>query len=228
MLLLVQPDPDVPSGAYADYLHDAGVPFRTIRLFAAEPLPVTEEAKGVIVLGGAMGVHDSDRFPFLLPLKRFMQDCTTAGLPLLGICLGGQLLADACGAVVTADSCGELGSRTVTLSPDGIGDPLFLGIPDEFRTFQWHNDSFAIPPGTVRLAFSNDCPNQAFRVGDNGYGVQFHPEVTPAIVRQWAGNSRTMAGRSEELLADFTRHVDSYNRDSRQLLLNFLAIARLL
>lgn len=227
MLIIVQNDPEVPAGTYGACLQETGVPYLIIRPYATEALPSVEDVSAAIVLGGAMGVHDTATHPFLREVKAFVICCVSTGKPLLGICLGGQLLADVLGARV--DSCrhGEKGTLPVTLTPPGVADPLFRGIDREFFTFQWHDDSFTIPPGALCLASSPACHSQAFRFGSNAYGTQFHPEVDRAIVDSWARWSDETAPVVDEYLADFARVEDAYRRVSRRILVNFLRIAGL-
>ncbi|HEY6873181.1 MAG TPA: type 1 glutamine amidotransferase [Geobacteraceae bacterium] len=227
MLVVIQNDPEVPLGAFAGQVAEEGVPHRTVRPYAGESLPPLSGVTAALVLGGAMGVHDEDRHPFLAGVKGFVRECMARAIPFLGICLGGQLLADVLGAPVTPNACGERGSLTVRLSPEGRMDPLFAGVPEEFVTFQWHNDCFALPQGAVLLASSPACPGQAFRFGGNAYGLQFHPEVDRAIVRLWARETAETAPAAGRFLADFIVREDDYRRASRRLFDNFLQIARL-
>src|SRR6266508_1905717 len=175
MLTIIQNDPEVPLGAFAGYLAEAGVPFRLVPAYAGDHLPELNTVSAVIVLGGAMGVHDGHHYPFLAEVKAFIGESVRGGIPFLGICLGGQLLADVLGGVVTSNACGEKGTLTVRLSPEGKDDPLFAEVAEELVTFQWHNDCFALPNGAVALASSAVCPGQAFRFGTNAYGLQLHP-----------------------------------------------------
>lgn len=226
MLLIVQNDPEVPPGIFADMLRDRGVPFRTLLAYTGEPFPAVPEAGAVMVLGGAMGVHETERYPFLLGVKEYVAACVRQDTPFLGICLGGQLLADVLGAtVVTASPYGEKGTLPVHLTDTGRADPLFAGIDEEFLSFQWHNDSFTIPEGGVLLASSPACPYQAFRFGRSAYGTQFHPEVSRAIVELWAGSTTGTAPRLSEFLARFDAVAPLYREASRRLLENFLRIS---
>lgn len=229
MLVIVQNDAEVPCGAYGDYLREWGIPFRVVRPSAGEELPAAEEVPAAIVLGGAMGVHDSDRHPFLVPLKRWIGATVGKEIPFLGICLGGQLLADVLGARVLSPSpFGEKGTLTVSLTAEGVADPLFAGVPREFMTFQWHNDAFEVPTGAVRLAFSDACPNQAFRFGTAAWGTQFHPEMEERLVDLWARWSPETACRADEFVADFRREENGYRSAAGRLLANFLRCAKLL
>ncbi|HLO25932.1 MAG TPA: type 1 glutamine amidotransferase [Geobacteraceae bacterium] len=227
MLVIIQNDPEVPLGVFADYLADAGTPYTTIPAYRGEPLPPAGEVSAVIVLGGAMGVHDGDRYPFLAALKGFIRECAALGIPYLGICLGGQLLADALGARVTSNACGEKGTLAVHLSPEGGGDPLFAGLPQEFISFQWHNDCFDLPAGAVQLASSRACPGQAFRFGNSVYGLQFHPEVDRTIVDCWARWSEETAPVADQFLAVFAAREEEYRSASRRLLRNFITLSGL-
>jgi GMP synthase-like glutamine amidotransferase len=153
-------------------------------------------------------------------VKEFVSRMLAAGTPLLGICLGGQLLADVAGGVVSSNCCGEKGLVDVNLTVTGAADPLFAGIDRRFRAFQWHNDSFTIPPGATHLATSAACPGQAFRLG-NAWGVQFHPEVDSDIVAAWSGRTPDR----ERLTAEFAGAGPAHRQLARQLLVNFLTIA---
>ena len=225
MLIVVQCDHEVPAGSYADDLAAERIKFMTCRAYAGDLLPALPSVQAVIVLGGAMGVHDTEAYPFLISLKEFIGKIVTRRVPYLGICLGGQLLADVLGGRVVAGAHGERGMLPVNLTPAGIQDPLFSGISSEFVSFQWHNDSFALPERGVLLASSPSCPNQAFRLGSCAYGLQFHPEVTAEIVACWAGWVKETASGVDRFLADFAAANGAYRATSRRILQNFLSIA---
>ena len=220
MLHIIQNDPDVPPGILIDYL---AVPYSLCRADQGEQLPALGRISALIVLGGAMGAHDDVRHPFLTDLKQLIRDLVVAGKPYLGICLGGQLLAAALGAQVVASRWEELGTLHVQLTAAGRADLLFQGIPERFTTFQWHHDSFDLPEGAVLLASSTACPHQAFRVGANAWGLQFHPEVTEQIIRSWAAWDPGTVVRTNDLLAAFAVQEADYGRTARQLLDGFLA-----
>ena len=228
MLIVVQNDPEVPLGTYAGYLEESAVPYRTVQPYRGEMLPEAEGVAAAIVLGGAMGVHDTDRHPFLHDVKRFIAGMVAREVPFLGICLGGQLLADVLGATVTYNSPHrEKGTLPVTLTEEGMGDPLFAGVVREFVSFQWHNDSFLVPEGGIHLASSPACPGQAFRYGPVAYGTQFHPEVDRQIIADWSSWRPSTAARAEQFLSDFAVRRTEYDAASHMILLNFLRIARL-
>jgi GMP synthase-like glutamine amidotransferase len=166
-----------------------------------------------------MGVHDEMLHPFLRPLKDCLRRMLANRTPLLGICLGGQLLADVAGGVVSSNRCGEKGLVEVTLTAAGAADPLFAGVGPCFRAFQWHNDSFTIPPQAASLAGSATCPGQAFRIG-NAWGLQFHPEVDGSIVSAWSEHFAVKA-----LLTEFLAAEPEHRMLARRLFGNFLEFA---
>lgn len=225
MLQIIQNDPEVPAGNLLDELP---VPYRVSHLYRGEPLPALADISGLIVLGGAMGANDEATHPFLAELKGLLREVVAGRVPYLGICLGGQLLATALGAPVVSRRWEELGSLAINLTPAAAGDPLFAGLPATFTTFQWHHDSFDLPPGALLLASSAACPHQAFRVGPVAWGLQFHPEVTESIIRDWCAWDPETAGRVEQLVAAFTANAPAYAALSRLLRRNFLAAAGLL
>jgi len=227
MLHIIQNDLEVPLGNIADNLDSLGVLHVVHHPYCGDPLPCLQDISALIVLGGSMGANDDDRHPFLYDLKLFIRQVVSAGVPYLGVCLGGQLLAAALGAQVVSNRWEELGSLPVTLTGAGREDLLFSGLPAEIDTFQWHHDSFDIPTGGVLLASSPACQHQAFRVGDCAWGTQFHPEVAESIIRDWCAWDSTTAVRLDDLLGDFHRIESRYRAIARQVLTNFLAAAQL-
>jgi GMP synthase-like glutamine amidotransferase len=222
MLHIIQNDPGVPAG---NILENLPIQPLVHNLYQGDHLPELRQVSALIVLGGAMGANDDDRHPFLTGLKTFIRQVVAAGIPYLGICLGGQLLAAALEGRVASGRWGELGVRQVNLNSEGKQDRLFRGIPGDFCSFQWHQDSFDLPPGAVLLASSADCPHQAFRSGQSAWGLQFHPEVTEKIVRDWCALEGTASSRTEEMVAAFHAEAEEYRATAACLLKNFLAAA---
>lgn len=220
MILVVQNDTECPAGFYGELLIRWTVPHGYWHPYAGEVEPSLEPWRGVIVLGGFPGVHDEARYPFLSVVKNFMSRLIEARIPCLGICLGGQLLAQVMGGRVHARRFGEKGCRHIALTDAGGKDPLFAGLPAYFPVFQWHNDSFEIPPGALHLATSEDCPGQALRY-DKAWGVQFHPEVDAPVVAAWCGKS----GANYAALEAFKAQQSSLSAVGEKLLRNFLCEA---
>jgi GMP synthase-like glutamine amidotransferase len=173
-------------GTLASYLEARGWTLETVALYEGARLPEdAQEYQAVIVMGGPMGVYDEAEYPFLRDEHRFLTRVLGQGVPLLGICLGSQLLAKALGARVYRNPQKEIGWYTVDLTPAGATDPLFAGLTSPVPVFQWHGDAFDLPTGATPLASSPLCTNQAFRYGDRVYGLLFHLELTPDIIHSW-------------------------------------------
>ena len=166
----------IESGAVVEYAD----------LFRGDALPARIDGfDGLVVLGGPMGVYEEDKYPFIRAEVRLIEDALKKRVPTLGICLGSQLLAKAAGARVYKGGVKEIGWHDVTLTEDSDDDSLFLGIPDKFRAFHWHGDTFDVPKGALMLASSDLFPNQVIKAGPCGYGIQFHFEVTEQMIREW-------------------------------------------
>ncbi len=141
------------------------------------------KSSGVIVLGGPMSANDDT--PFLRQQLRSLELALTSNTPVLGICLGAQLLAKAAGAPVYKNANKEIGFFDITLTKDGQHDAVLGNLNQRETVFHWHSDTFDLPQGATRLATSLSTENQAFRISPSAYGLQFHPEVSPAMIRQW-------------------------------------------
>jgi GMP synthase-like glutamine amidotransferase len=137
---------------------------------------------GLIFMGGPMSGNDD--LPFLRQETAFIRQAIAQRQPILGICLGSQLIARAMGATVRRNSAKEIGWYSLQFTPAARGDRLFDGLSQE-TVFHWHGETFDLPPGAEKLASSELCRNQAFRVGDLVYGLQFHLEVTPEMIADW-------------------------------------------
>ena len=163
-----------------------GISYRYVRLFDGDPLP--EDIKnysGLIILGGPMNVYEEDVYPYLKDEDILIKEAVKRRIPVLGICLGGQLIAKATGAKVNKGAKKEIGWYDLLLTPGGKADKVFKNSPERLTVFQWHGDTFDIPSDATHLAGSVLFPNQAFRIGDNIYGLQFHLEVTQKMISRW-------------------------------------------
>lgn len=175
------------AGTIADALARRGVSHRVVRSHTGEEVPESfrEDEKGLVVMGGPMAVYESERYPFIRKEMRLIELALKSGRPVLGVCLGSQLLASVLGAPVIPAKHKEIGWFPVKLTPDGIADPLFEAVRSGFYGFHWHGDVFALPKGAVRLAGSELTEVQAYRYGRGAYGMLFHMEVTEPMVREW-------------------------------------------
>lgn len=167
-------------------LHEAGLLVDIWRPWADGRLPEARNVyAGLVVLGGEQSARDDHTHPYLPALAAVMRDWGTAGVPVLGICLGSQVLARGHGAENRLGVAPEFGWCDVRLTEEGMADPVLSAAPEAFRTFQWHSDTFTLPEGAVRLATGGLVENQAYRVGPRAYGTQFHFEASRAVVRHW-------------------------------------------
>lgn len=142
--------------------------------------------RAFIILGGPMGAYEESRYPYLSGVQELVREAVWRSIPTLGICLGGQIIARALGAHVDPNPFKEIGWSHVRLSPAGMSNRLFADLPEMLAVFQWHGDTFALPEGAVLLASGDICHNQAFVYGENIWALQFHLEVTPAMIVSWA------------------------------------------
>jgi len=222
-LELVLNDPLVPPGLVADALLQRGIRWTTWKAHRGKAPPVPLPS-ACIVMGGTMGFDDDAAYPFLAAVRERSRLMIDHRIPFLGICLGGQLLAQVCGGRVYRNQRGEKGCCTVGVTSAGAEDPLFSGIPTEFDTFQWHNDAFDPPPEAIPLAASRRCPHQAFGLPGRAYGLQFHPEVTAAIVDAWCAHDPDQAAVGRHRIV-FETAAPAYRSSSMRLLGNFLDIS---
>ena len=177
-------------GSIARVLADAAVPFVVTRLDLGEVLPSIDDVGGLVVMGGPMGVHDNDAYPWLAGERALIRAAVDAGRPVLGVCLGAQQLAAAMGAAVTTGPVDEVGPGQVELTADGRRDPVlgpeYNGLSGtSVPCVHWHRDTFALPGGSVHLAATRAFPHQAFRMGTRAYGLQFHVEVDTDVAEAW-------------------------------------------
>ena len=174
-------------GLIADVAAARGVEVRIADLPEELPIwPEPEEYSALVVLGGPMSVYDTQRHAWLKDEVRLLRRCMDEGIPILGICLGAQLLASALGAEVYSGGRKEIGWGEIRLRPSAHRDPVFTGLPSRLTVFHWHGDTFGLPPDSRHLAASEMFPHQAFRAGDRWYGLQFHLEVTEGMPQAWA------------------------------------------
>jgi len=187
-ILVVQHEDDCGPDRLAGWLADAGVALDVRRPYAGDPLPASVAgADGMVVLGGSMGASDDAHHAWLTPTKALLADAVTSGTPTLGVCLGAQLLAVACGGRVVVGGPGiEPGVLDIRWRPAAADDPLCAGLPDPYPGPSMHKDAIvALPPGADWLGETDMYPHQVFRVGGAAWGVQFHPEVSEATFRSW-------------------------------------------
>ncbi len=222
-LLIIKQVEDEGPGLIEKIFTTHGWAIETIELSRGEELPSGfDEVGAVVVLGGPMNVHEEAKYPFLIEEEHYIRKALIGEIPLLGICLGAQLLAKTCGARVKKAPQREIGWCRVKKTGEGENDSLFSKSPDHMQVFQWHEDTFDIPEGAVLLVTGKDCRNQAFRVGQNAYGLQFHIEVTEDMIQSWFQSGEEAF--VEKILSDTRNIKEKYDTQADQILLNFMHI----
>ena len=166
-------------------LQARGITLRTVHVHAGQPVPARCDADALVVMGGPMGVYESDRYPHLDDERRLIDHTLGVGRPIIGTCLGSQLLASALGARVYKNTRKEIGWHEVELAAAAVDDALFAGAPRRFTPVHWHGDVFDLPAGAVPLASSRITPHQAYRHGRNVYGLLFHLELDRPQLDSW-------------------------------------------
>lgn len=142
--------------------------------------------RALLILGGPMGAYEENVYPYLYQVEELIREAAAKDIPTAGICLGAQLIARALGAEVSPNPQKEIGWSVVNIREEGRGTRLFHDLPDTLPVFQWHGDTFSLPEGATLLASGGICRNQAFLYGENIWALQFHPEVTPDMIRLWS------------------------------------------
>lgn len=217
-------------GTLGTFFQKKGCQTREIDLQTEGRLPSSlDNVEAVVVLGGPMNVYEEGKYPFLKDEDVFIKRVVGKGIPYIGLCLGAQLLAKACGARVVRSPKEEIGFSTVQFTKEAETDSFFKGMGKEIDVFQWHGDMFQIPSEGKLLAVSKDCPHQAFRAGPCAWGLQFHVEVTDKSIREWIDAYFNMADPSraaqkEKMLQDYRNKKEQFNRIADKIYENFLGI----
>jgi GMP synthase (glutamine-hydrolysing) len=186
-VLVIQHVRSETPGKIGALLRAEGISTKVVRIFEGNKVPdELGEAAGLVIMGGPMGVYEQDRHPFLRQEIRLIEEALKRGKPVLGICLGSQLLASAVGARVRPGKRKEIGWYPVRLTKSARTDPLWKGVAGSFNAYHWHGDIFEVPRGAVSLASSALTKCQAFRYGRSAYGFLFHMEITEKIMRDMA------------------------------------------
>ena len=179
-----------------DWATEKNHAFAITRLYEKVTLPALNELDFLVIMGGPMGVNDDILYPWLKSEKAFIRTCIELGKPVIGICLGAQLMASAMGAPVVSNRWPEIGWFNLSKTDTAWAHPLLEGFNTDTPVFHWHGDTFGIPPGAKHLLKSEACVNQAFIIGINALALQFHLEMTPKALQGMLENC------GDELLMD--------------------------
>ncbi len=220
-VLAITHGPSVGPGVFEDAVRAGGHELVEHQL-PLHGLP-SEPADAIVVLGGAMHPDEEDRHGWLRPELSFLAEQLERGTPLLGVCLGSQLIARAAGADVFRASEPEVGWLPVDVMETGMNDPVLGALPERFDAFQWHHYTHDLPQDAVELARSRVCM-QAFRLG-NAWGVQFHPEVRASQVESWLHEDPDDVADPAALRAATRERIEGWNELGRRLCASFLAVS---
>ncbi|HEY1382126.1 MAG TPA: type 1 glutamine amidotransferase [Dongiaceae bacterium] len=215
-LVVLQHCPVTPIGLIGERAVARGADLVTLFPHDGDSLPETVNSfDGLILLGGPMHAGDDANYPAFAPILSLVRDCHQAETPVLGLCLGAQLIARAFGKEVYRFGGLEVGYPGVYFTPTGERDPLFRGLAREQRVMQMHEDSFDLPDDAVLLLRNDACENQAFRIGKSIYGIQAHPEVTLKDARNfprdcWSSMTQHYGDQAEAVERRVLSEIDTY------------------
>ncbi len=217
-VLAITHGPSVGPGVFADAVLAAGHELVEHQLPTAGAL--SREADAIVVLGGAMHPDEEERHGWLRPELRYLEQQLERGTPMLGVCLGSQLIARAAGARVFRADEPEVGWLPVEVTAAGASDPVGSSLPSTFDAFQWHHYTHDLPDGAVELGRSKVCL-QAYRLG-NAWGVQFHPEVRAEQVESWLAEDPDDVADPAALRVETRERIAGWNELGRRLCTAFL------
>jgi GMP synthase-like glutamine amidotransferase len=219
VVLAIQNESSDPPLWVGRWLGECGIDVRVIAAHEAEPVPsqVPDGVSGLLALGGAMGANDDEVAPWLVAERALLRDAVDREVPVLGLCLGSQLLAAAHGGLVELGPVTEVGLSHVRRTEEGGRDPVVAAIAaadDGIPAAQWHQDHVArLPPEAVLLLTNDACRVQGFRLGATAYGLQLHPEVDPVTFASWASDADEAQVRSGRLICEAIAEVAEAEAD---------------
>jgi GMP synthase-like glutamine amidotransferase len=222
---------DAGPGVFADEMEARGIAFDTWHSpeDSAPPAPLSAY-DAVMTFGGGMNAHEEEHLPWLRDQKKTLRTLLDADVPILGVCLGSQLLAEAAGSPAQPASRPEIGWQGFELTDEGRADPVIGALGERPCAFQWHSYESPLPPGAVALARSEVCL-QAYRIGDRVWGIQFHAEVSKAAAIKWADeyevdpDAIAMGLQPDRLNAETRQRIGRWNELGRALCGAFLEAA---
>ena len=229
-LAVVRNQATCPLGVIGEVFDARGVAWRYVDPWRGDAVPDVADVGGLVVLGGAMNADEVEAYPWLGDVRSLLGAAVSAEVPVLGVCLGAQLLARSQDAAVTRGGVREIGFRKVSVVDAGVDDPLLAAFAPSAMVFQWHEDACELPAGAELLATNDDTFVQAYRLGPRAYGVQFHFEVTPREIAAWSDDTGAAAlaevwGTTKEaLLASAESHLAAQQDAGRRLAAGFAGI----
>ena len=218
-VVAIQHVPTEPMGYIEDILKEKGIEYEYVKVYETNEVKVSD-ATHIVIMGGPMGVYEEKEYPFLVQEKELIKQAIKSGIPILGICLGAQLIASALGKNVYPYKR-ELGWFEVKKYED---DEVVRDLPDRLIVFQWHNDTFDLPDGAKLLYFGDEVRNQAFRF-EKAIGLQFHLEMTPELVKTWVENEKNISeDEKHKILLESEKYIAISNEYCKKLVESFLRL----
>lgn len=226
--LLIQNEIGVPAGRLLEVLDQLNWRTEIIRMDEGGQVPPSLEGFDcLVILGGTMNADDIHCHPYLENLRKLASSALNTGFPVLGLCLGAQVMARAAGAVVHKNKCGETGWHSIGFTGEGLRDPVLQGLTSPLEVFHWHDDMFELPKNASLLAESIQCPHQIMRISRYSYGFQFHPEVTAGIILEWLEQchdeveEKLGTGGAGRLASLTTQKISLYHNNCRRIFINY-------
>ncbi len=232
-VLVIENASNAPAGLVGLFMQEHGISFEVVRV-PQDQFPTVTDYAALIVLGGPQHVGNHEDFPYFVPEESVIRQALTDDVPMLGICLGGQLLAHTLGAHVGRHQVAEVGFRHVRLTEAGARDPLFQEVPDPQLVLEWHVDAFSLPATAVLLARGDEAPHQAFSFARRAYGLQYHIEVLPEVFEQWLIEESRELGDAMgpqailELREEWRHNYPAFRAQSSVMIRNFLRVAEII
>ncbi|MFN3545628.1 MAG: type 1 glutamine amidotransferase [Thiobacillus sp.] len=215
-VLVFRFSPTEGPGYFAEFLDRHGIPWRLVRIDAGDAVPTDlNGVSGLCLMGGPMSVNDD--LPWIPPILQLIREAVAKGVPVIGHCLGGQLMAKALGGQVGANPVKEIGWGALEITDADAAQPWVGTTQGPLPGFHWHGETFTLPQGAVRILRSAHCANQAFVLDDRHLGMQCHVEMTPALVETWCENGADEIAASDspavqppaEIRADLGTRTDA-------------------
>jgi GMP synthase-like glutamine amidotransferase len=218
-VVAIQHVPTEPMGYIEDILKEKGIEYEYVKVYETNEVNIVD-ATHIVIMGGPMGVYEEKEYPFLAQEKELIRHAIKSGIPILGVCLGAQLIASALGKDVYPYKR-ELGWFEVKKYED---DEVVRDLPDKLIVFQWHNDTFDLPDGAKLLYIGDEVRNQAFRF-EKAIGLQFHLEMTPELVKIWIENEQNLSEEEKrKILLESEKYIAISNEYCKKLVEAFLRL----
>ncbi|MEN9214167.1 MAG: type 1 glutamine amidotransferase [Gloeomargarita sp. DG02_4_bins_56] len=223
-VLVFAHSPDVTLASFAEVLHQESIPYEYVKMWEGQtPQCGWASYSHVVLLGGLMGAYELDRYEFLRREYGYLEAIFAEAIPVLGICLGAQMLAHFLGAKVAVGAYGqEVGWVRITRLAAALDDPVVGHLPPQMHFFEWHGDAFELPQGAEGLFRGDLYPHQGFRYGERVWGVQFHPEVDEPTIQTWWREAPAPL-RQRDILRENRAYLPAALRAGQRLWRKFLA-----